>query len=112
MGLRPRLHAAVASRLKRRNFKKRKRGNCRTVFPRLRFGLLTPELRKEVLKIVADEYTIGPLYTPPRTKAKGKPVINLPGDGGGANWPAAAFDPDSGLYIPSASSPRQLITDN
>lgn len=70
---------------------------------------LTPELRKEALEIVAEHYTIGPLFTPPRAVEQGKPVINLPGDGGGANWQGAAFDPDTDVfYVPSQSTPKTL----
>lgn len=70
---------------------------------------LTSDLKREAIEIVAKNYTIGPLFTPPRTKEQGKPVINLPGDGGGANWPGAAFDPESGqLFIPSSSTPKIL----
>ncbi len=66
----------------------------------------TPELRAEALEL-AKQYELAPLYTPPRLKGKGKPVINVPGDGGGTNWPGAAVDPESGrLYVPSATSPR------
>ena len=71
---------------------------------------LTPELRAEALEIVRAEYTIGQLFTPPRTLEKGKPVIHLPGDAGAANWPGAAFDPESSrFFIPSLSSPRALV---
>jgi quinoprotein glucose dehydrogenase len=70
---------------------------------------LTSELRKEALAIVAADYTTGPIFTPPRTKDQGKPVIQLPGDGGGANWTGAAFDPESGqFYIPSVTTPKTL----
>ena len=61
----------------------------------------TPELRAEALEIFKD-YSPSPLCTPPKLKAGGKPVINLPGWGGAANWPGAAVDPESGyLYVPS-----------
>ncbi len=65
----------------------------------------TPEIFAEALEI-AKRYKIGPLYTPP-VLADGKPgsylgTLMLPGYGGGANWPGAAFDPETGiLYIPS-----------
>lgn len=66
----------------------------------------TPELREEGLGILK-EYTIGPLYTPPTSEGSG--TIILPGYGGGANWPGAAFDPETGvLYIPSMNQPMVL----
>ncbi|MCE2557725.1 MAG: hypothetical protein J4F98_03655 [Acidobacteria bacterium] len=41
-----------------------------------------------------------PLYTPPRIEGAGKPTVQLPADGGGANWTGAAVDPASGvLYV-------------
>lgn len=74
---------------------------------------LTSELRKEALAIVAANYTTGPIFTPPRTKDQGKPVIQLPGDGGGANWTGAAFDPESAqFYIPSVTTPKTLALGN
>jgi quinoprotein glucose dehydrogenase len=58
----------------------------------------TPELKRKALEIVKD-YTIGPLFTPPML---GKATIMRPGLGGGANWPGAAVDPETGiLYVPS-----------
>ena len=67
---------------------------------------LTPELRLEALEIVKD-YNIGPLYTPPMLD---KPTIFRPGTGGGANWPGAAFDPETGiLYVPSMNQPSVMI---
>ena len=66
----------------------------------------TPELRQEAIEIVKD-YTIGPLFTPQTLTVPGgnQGTITRPGDGGGANWTGAAFDPDTGmLYVPSANS--------
>ena len=37
----------------------------------------------------AEGYDTGPLYTPPTTNG----LIITPGEGGGANWGGAAFDP-------------------
>lgn len=57
----------------------------------------TPELQAEALEIF-NEYTAGPLYTPP---AAGQNIIR-PGWSGGANWWGAAFDPDTNrLFVPS-----------
>lgn len=61
----------------------------------------TPELRARALEILR-RYDIGPLFTPPSLRG----TVQLPGHGGGANWPGAAFDPDTGLlYVPSMTSP-------
>ena len=43
----------------------------------------------------AEGYDTGPLYTPPTTNG----LIITPGEGGGANWGDAAFDPTLGLYV-------------
>ena len=68
----------------------------------------TPELKAEALAILAD-YNIGPLYTPPMV---GKGTIMLPGYGGGANWPGAAFDPESGyLFVPAMNHPMVITVD-
>ena len=41
------------------------------------------------------QYDRGPLFTPPTEKGN----IQLPGNGGGANWSGAAFDPDDGHVV-------------
>ena len=65
----------------------------------------TPELRRQALEI-AEEYELASLFTPPRVEGEGKPVIQLPADGGGTNWTGAAVDPESGLiYVPSYTRP-------
>lgn len=47
-------------------------------------------------------YNWGPVFTPPTERG----TINLPGWVGGANWPGAAADPETGiLYIPSITAP-------
>ena len=62
----------------------------------------TPELKAEALAIL-EGYTYGPLFTPP---TEGAGTILLPGYGGGANWPGAAFDPETKLlYIPTMNHP-------
>ncbi len=46
-------------------------------------------------------FRMGPLFTPPSTSTG---VLMLPSAGGGANWPGAAVDPDTGvLYVPSST---------
>ncbi len=67
----------------------------------------TPELHAEAMSILED-YTYGPLFTPPSlpndTGHRG--TILLPGAGGGANWPGAGIDPETGiLYVPASNNP-------
>ncbi len=69
----------------------------------------TPELKKEALEI-ASTYRLGPLFTPPSlvTETK-KGTLTLPGSQGGANWPGAAFDPETGiLYVASSTDSAVL----
>ncbi len=66
----------------------------------------TPELKAEALKL-AEGLNFGPLFTPP---THDKPLVELPGYGGGANWPGCAYDPETGrLYIPSMNWPSLLF---
>lgn len=68
----------------------------------------TPEILAEAQEIL-ENYTYGPLFTPPSESVPGgnRGTIILPGAGGGANWTGASFDPESGvLYIPSSDSPN------
>ena len=67
----------------------------------------TPELRAEAFEILQD-WVIGPLYTPHIIHGQdGKQgFIQAPGSGGGANWPGASVDPETGfLYVPSLTRP-------
>ncbi len=65
----------------------------------------TPELQAEMGTIM-ENFTIGPIFTPPTAEGMGKPVLFMPGSGGGANWPGAAVDPETGiLYVPSVTRP-------
>lgn len=58
----------------------------------------TPEIRAAAIEIAKD-YRMGPLFTPP---SLGNGTLQLPSAGGGANWPGAAVDPETGiLYVPS-----------
>ena len=60
----------------------------------------TPEIKAEAIEI-ASGYKIGPLFTPPSI---GEGTLMLPSAGGGANWPGAAVDPETGiLYVPSST---------
>ena len=64
----------------------------------------TPELRAEALEILED-YDYGPIFSPPSLKG----TLLLPSYGGGANWPGASLDPETGwLYIPSMTRLLQM----
>lgn len=69
----------------------------------------TPELKEEALNILED-YTWGPLYTPPSLVTEDNiATVFMPGFGGGANWQGAGFDPETNmLYIPSTSHPMRV----
>ncbi len=63
----------------------------------------TPALRAEAVKEI-QRFRTGPLFTPPSLSVKGgtQGTIHRPGEAGGANWPGAAVDPETGiLYVPS-----------
>jgi len=61
----------------------------------------TPELREGALTII-NQYVYGPLFTPPSLEG----TVQIPGDGGGAEWTGAAYDPETSiLYIPSWTRP-------
>ena len=65
----------------------------------------TPELNAKAKEIVKN-YRYGNMFTPPAVvDAKGfGSTIMVPGSGGGANWPGAAVDPETGvLYVPSTT---------
>lgn len=66
----------------------------------------TPELKKQALEIVS-KYRYGPMYLPPSVVVEGKNLGTLirPNLSGGANWPGAAADPETGvLYVGSLST--------
>jgi quinoprotein glucose dehydrogenase len=70
----------------------------------------TPQLKAEALEIVA-QYKTGPVYLPPIVRGSGGKIASLilPNHTGGANWPSAAFDPDTGvLYVSSITNPDTL----
>ncbi len=71
---------------------------------------LTPELFEEAKKIMAD-FEVGPLFTPTiveNTNGK-KATIVSPGAAGGANWPGASVDPESGmLFVQSQARPSGM----
>ena len=66
----------------------------------------TPAIHEEAVEIL-DNYTYGPLFTPPSVSVPGgnRGTILRPSAGGGANWMGAAVDPESAvIYIPSSDS--------
>ena len=69
----------------------------------------TPQLRQEAIEIIS-QYEYGPLFTPPtlvdeRPGGK-KGTIQMPGTPGGAGWPGAGVDPETGfLYVLSSHNP-------
>ena len=66
----------------------------------------TPALRAEAIKAV-QAYTLGPIYTPPTlVSPTNKGTIQVPGLGGGANWPGGASDPETGfVFVGSTTTP-------
>jgi len=68
----------------------------------------TPEIKRRALKVL-EGYELGPIFLPPPLASESKGAIQMPGDGGGANWQGAAVDPESGIiYIPSSTQPSAL----
>jgi quinoprotein glucose dehydrogenase len=70
----------------------------------------TPELRAEALALVA-RYRMGPLYTPPSLSVWDGTLgtLMVPSSTGGANWPGASYDPETGiLYIYSKTEVSAL----
>ncbi len=70
----------------------------------------TPELREEAKKI-ASNFVTGPLFTPLSVIDPDgtQGTLTLPGPAGGANWPGAAIDPETGiLYVTSKSEPYAM----
>jgi quinoprotein glucose dehydrogenase len=70
----------------------------------------TPELKQEALQIMS-QYRTGPVYLPPMVRGTDGKIaaLILPNHTGGANWPSAAFDPETGmLYVSSITNPDVL----
>ncbi len=70
----------------------------------------TPELKAEAMKM-ADQYKMGPLYTPPIVRdTNGKAAtLLLPAHVGGANWPGGAVDAETGImYVASVTNTEAL----
>jgi quinoprotein glucose dehydrogenase len=61
----------------------------------------TPELRADAVKAIS-RFKIGPIFTPPVVSTWDGPLATLflPNSTGGANWPGASYDPETGiLYV-------------
>ena len=75
----------------------------------------TPELKAQALEL-ASSYRLGPIYTPPSLADAPdgtKGTLMLPNATGGANWPGAALDPETGiLYIYSKTQLSRLRLEN
>ena len=67
----------------------------------------TPELKAAAIEI-AKRYRLGPIFTPPIVRGAGGKLgtIVVPGAAGGANFPGASVDPETGiLYVESQTNP-------
>ena len=66
----------------------------------------TPALKAEALEII-NNYVYGPIFTPaslPDESTGKRGTIFVPSAGGGANWPGAGFDPETGvLFVPATN---------
>lgn len=75
----------------------------------------TPALREQALEI-ASHYRLGPIYTPPslaHAEDGTQGTLMLPSATGGANWPGASVDPETGiLYIYSKTQITRLALEN
>ena len=69
----------------------------------------TPEIKAEAVRLL-NEYTYGPVFTPPSLiNETNRGTLFMPGFGGGANWQGVAFDPETNmLYVPSTSHPMSI----
>ena len=70
----------------------------------------TPEIKAEA-KAIADTFVLGPIFTPPIVRGDKDKLATfvVPGAGGGANFPGASLDPETGiLYVPSATRPHGM----
>ena len=70
----------------------------------------TPEIRARALEL-AEDFVLGPIFTPTIVQGEGgkQATIVMPGAGGGASWPGASVDPETGmLYVQSMTRPSAL----
>ena len=64
----------------------------------------TPQLRAEA-RAIAEQYVLGPLFTPPPVVGEKKGLLQVPSWVGGADWNGGALDPETGrLYVPSVQA--------
>src|SRR5262245_59996707 len=70
----------------------------------------TPTLRQQALQLL-EGYKLGPIFTtPPAASSGSKGLIQVPGLGGGANWPGGAADPELGyVFVGSATNPGTVL---
>jgi len=70
----------------------------------------TPAIRQQALQLL-EGYKLGPIFTPPPAAASGlKGLIQVPGLGGGANWPGGVGDPELGyVFVGSATNPGTVL---
>ena len=70
----------------------------------------TPAIRQQALQLM-EGYKWGPIFTPPPAASSGsKGLIQVPGLGGGANWPGGAADPELGyVFVGSATNPGTVL---
>ena len=75
----------------------------------------TPELRAQAAELVSS-YRLGPIYTPPSLAddpSGTKGTLMMPSATGGANWPGASLDPETGiLYVYSKTQITRLALEN
>jgi quinoprotein glucose dehydrogenase len=70
----------------------------------------TPKILAQAQEL-AKEFVMGPIFTPPIVQGSNgkRATIFLPGAGGGASFPGANVDPETGiLYIPSQTRPYAM----
>ena len=70
----------------------------------------TPEIAAEA-RAIADRFVLGPIFTPPIVRDSNDKLATfvVPGAGGGANFPGASVDRETGIiYIPSATRPHGM----
>jgi len=69
----------------------------------------SPEIFEEAKRLL-NQYTYGPVFTPPTLQTENnRGTLFMPGFGGGANWQGVGFDPETNmLYIPSTSHPMTI----
>ena len=70
----------------------------------------TPEIAAAAREL-AEEFVLGPIFTPPIVRGSNgkRSTFVVPGAGGGAGYPGATVDPETGIiYIPSLTRPMGM----